>query len=287
MGMWRSLSLLIIGFWLLMSSLLVRYTWFPEGTQFSEVPVRMVLKQFLDQGSDVSTAGTLHIYRRDEKIGNATVSCRRSRNTDSDYAVRVDGMLDAGAVPNVEGIIRWGFTLKLQDVDRFGEIKGSLRFEPTRRIIDFLWQRGAAAPIINLRGDQSGMNQELVQAMVTQMLVGAGGGAGLGLVDPNAEVASLVQMKARETEMDFAGQKSKGYLLDFITMERWKVRAFITQAGELALVDLPEGYRLVEPVIHGLARDFDAEDAAELAAEEAAAAEKAKAEAEAAKQKEP
>lgn len=278
--MWRAFSLLIIGFWLVMSSLLVRFAWFPEGTQFSEVPARMVLKQFLEQGSEVSTAGTLHIYRRDEKIGNATVSCKRARDKDNDFSVRVDGMLDSGVVPQVEGVIRWGFTLKLQDVDRFGEVKGNLRFERTRKIIDFLWQRGAKAPIINLRGDQSGVNHELVQAMIMQML-GGGMDQSLG-VAPDAEVASLIQMKARDTEMDFAGQKSKGYLLEFATMERWKVRAFITQAGELALVDLPEGYRLVEPVIHGLARDFDAEDAAELAAEEAAAAA-----AEAAKQKEP
>ena len=43
-------------------------------------------------------------------------------------------------------------------------------------------------------------------------------------------------------------------------MDRWKARAFITEAGEFVLLNLPEGYRLVEPVIHGLIRDYDADD---------------------------
>jgi hypothetical protein len=46
-------------------------------------------------------------------------------------------------------------------------------------------------------------------------------------------------------------------------MDRWKARAFITEAGEFVLLDLPEGYRLVEPVIHGLVRDYDADDEVE------------------------
>ncbi len=285
--MWRILSLVILSFWLVMTALLVRYTWFPDGTVFSEVPPRVVLQQFLEQGSAVSNAGTLHIYRREEKIGDATLTCRRSREKSTDFSVRVDGVLYRGALAQVEDEIRWGFTLRLIDVDTFGEIKGTIRFQDARRIIDFLWKRGDRVPLISLRGNEGDVDSMMMQTMITQMLSGGGAGmmgglGGLGGLGqdlgaaPSTDISSLIQMKAHDGEMDFAGQKSKGYMLDFTAMERWKARAFITEAGELVLVDLPEGYRLVEPVIHNLAPDYDAEDEAELAAEAAAAAAKEK-----------
>lgn len=274
--MWRILSLLILSFWLVMTALLVRYTWFAEGTVFSEVPPRVVLQQFLEQGSAVSTAGTLHIYKRDQKIGDATLTCRRSRENSLDFSVRVDGVLTRGAIAQVDDEIRWGFTLRLFDVENFGEIKGTLRFQSAHKIIDFLWRRGDRMPTLNLRGEQGDTDQALIQAMLAQSLGGSGiPGLSLGPdlgAAAGADLFSLIVMKAHDSVMDFAGQKSKGYLMEFTAMDRWKARTFVTEAGELVLVDLPEGYRLVEPVIHGLAPDYDAEDEAELAAEAAAAA---------------
>lgn len=265
--MWRTVSLLILGFWLVMSSLLVRYVWFPEGTQFAEVPPRMVLRQFLEQGSAVSNAGTLDIYHRDQKLGHATMSCRRVRESQSDYLIRLDGVLEKGTVNHVAGTIRWGMSLRLLDVENFGELKGNIRLEEERRVIEFSWQRGARLPTISLRGGaDADVNAPVMQAMIEQIL-GTGGASamteGLG-VAPGTDIASLVQVKARDSVMDFAGHKSKGYLLEFTAMDHWKARAFITEAGELALVDLPEGYRLVEPDIHGLTPDYDAEDEEEV-----------------------
>ena len=277
--MWRILSLLILSFWLVMTALLVRYTWFPEGTVFSEVPPRVVLQQFLEQGSAVSTAGTLHIYHRDQKIGDATLTCRRSRDRSTDFSLRVDGVLTRGAIPQVDDEIRWGFTLRLLDVEHFGEMKGTLRFQAAHKTIDFLWKKGDRIPIISLRGENAEMDNAMVQALIAQVLGGGAALPGLGLglgaesgFAPESDIASLIQMRAHDSVMDFAGQKSKGYLMEFTAMDRWKARTFITEAVELVLVDLPEGYRLVEPVIHGLAPDYDAEDEAELAAEAAAAA---------------
>jgi hypothetical protein len=133
--------------------------------------------------------------------------------------------------------------------------------------VDFSWKKGELTPVIK-GAEDAGINTTMIQAMVAQAILG-GGIAGLPGMPQNRpspaaaagqDASSILQVRARERIMDFAGQKSQGHLLEFTMMERWKARAFITEAGEFVLMDLPEGYRLVEPVIHGLAPEYDEED---------------------------
>ena len=265
--MWRVISILIVMFWAVMTTLLVRYTWFPEGSAFAQVPPRVVLKQILEQSSAVSTASTFHIYRQDRKLGQASVSCRRLPTkvdaTEAGFSVRLDGVLDKGSLGNMEETYSFGVELKLRDVEHFAGIRGHVRMEKGRTLTAFTWEPGASQPSITVKREgKMVLDDQLIQPMIAQMLGGGGAenlAGNLG-VAPEADVGSLVELKARETVKVFAGQKSKGYTLEWIIMNRWRVRAFLTEAGELALVDLPEGYRLVEPVIHGLAPEYDDEE---------------------------
>jgi hypothetical protein len=279
-GMWRILSLVIIGFWLVMTSLLVRFVWFPEGTQFAEVPPSVVLRRYLEQSSAVSsavsTAGMLYVYRREEKIGFTTIRCTRLRPGGQDFMLRMDGFLDKGAVPFTPEKVTWRLALTLLNVEEFGELKGWVRIERTPWKTDFLWQKGQRVPSISVKApEEAGINDALIQMMLAQAFAGGGmpgmpampGAMAAGAV-PAVEPEGVLAIRARESEMKFAGQKSRGHLLEFTILGNWKARAFITEAGEFVLLNLPEGYRLVEPVIHGLVPDYDDEE------DEAAAAAK-------------
>ncbi|MFZ4766412.1 MAG: hypothetical protein ACOYMN_15785 [Roseimicrobium sp.] len=265
--MWRVVSVLIVSFWAVMTVLLVRVTWFPEGSQLAEVPPRVVLQQFLEQGSAMASANTFHVYHGDRKIGHATVSCSRLRGDGEhglrDFALRLDGRLDEGAIAKLEDIVTFGLELRLRDVLRFAGSKGNVRFEKGRLVASFAWPEGAPKPtlLVKQRG-QVMMDDRLWQMMSGEALAGTEAGAfaaQLG-VSPSAEVSSLVRLSARESLRTFAGHKSKGHALELTAMEHWKARAFFTAGGELVLVDLPGGYRLVEPVIHGLGPNYDEEE---------------------------
>ena len=265
--MWRTISLVVIGFWLVMTSLLVRFVWFPEGSHFSDVPPATVLRHFLEQSSAVSsavnTSGTLFIYHYDEKIGIANVRCTRLRAGAQDFMLRMEVFLDKNAVPFTEEKVSGSLNLKLIDVDQFGELDGKVRVERTPWLTKFHWQKGQRVPAISVRApEDAGINDAMIQLMLAQAL--AGGGVPGMPVDvaaaAGADGSGLLRVRARESLMEFAGQKSHGHMLEFTVMDRWKARAFITEAGEFVLLDLPEGYRLVEPVIHGLVRDYDADD---------------------------
>jgi hypothetical protein len=262
--MWRTISIVVVGFWLTMTSLLVRFVWFPEGTQFAEVPPTVVLRRFLEQSSavssDVNTSGTLLVYHRDQKIGFANVRCTRIRAGGQDFMIRMEGFLDREAVPFTSEKVAWSLSLKLLDVEQFGELKGKIRVEHTPWLTEFSWQKGQRVPTISVRApEEAGINDAMIQLMLAQAFAG-GGMPGVPAGAAGADGSGILRIRAQESEMDFAGQKSRGHSLEFTVLDRWKARAFITEAGEFVLLNLPEGYRLVEPVIHGLVRDYDADD---------------------------
>ncbi len=265
--MWRTISLVIISFWLVMTTQLVRFVWFPEGSQFAEVPPDVVLKRFLEQSSGVDNAGTLWIYHREKKIGFANIRCTRIRSDAQDYKLHLEGFLEKGSLSFTPEKVMWRIALNLQDVNRLGGFTAFMRVERSPWMVSVVWQRGQQIPLVQVRApEDSGINDAAVQLLAAQAF---GGGALPGLPADVAAAAEAggddsVKLRARQGQMDFAGQKSLGHNLELTLMNQWKVRAFITEAGELVHLTLPDGYRLIDPVIHGLIPDYDEDDEEDL-----------------------
>jgi hypothetical protein len=196
------------------------------------------------------------------------------------------GSLDENAINGIKDKIGWRFSLKLTDVDHFSELKfhaqldrdpqplapvpkagnGKIQVERFAPTLEFALKKGQRVPTVTAYG-WDGVNDQLIQALLTQAFAGeappgADGSPTSAQANAGAEAdkpmdPGVFQIHARESAMTIAGQKSQGYLLEFVLMDRWKARAFIAEAGELVLMDLPEDYHLVEPVIHGLAKEYD------------------------------
>ena len=244
---WRILSIFIVLFWCVMTGLLIRVTYFPYGTSFVEVPPRLVLRLFLEQGS---TVNTLHLYHRERKIGGAAVSARRLHNGgENDFVLMMAGSLDKGAIEGVEGMLGWRLNLPLLNGERWGGINGQIRFPDQGGVLEFDWQAGQPTPRFTLRQRgqitaDEGLLQTQLQAMFGQQGLPPGMGAGSS--------ADLISVQAREGAFKLAGQKRKGYLLTLGFMDKHQIKVFFTETGELALAELPNGYRALEPVVYGL-----------------------------------
>lgn len=258
--MLRVLMIGVLAFWLVMSVLLVRVVYFPDGTGFGKVPPELVLKMFLEQGT---TLNTLHVYHKERKLGFASISQRRTGAKDKersgDFVIFASGGMDKGAFAQVPGEVAWRVDFTVEALSKWKGSKGQVRIPESRMVLDFDWKSGQALPQFSLK--QHGLviaDEKVVAPLVTQVLGSPGAQTGLA-AQAGEEDAGLVKVTAREGTMTFAGQMRRGYVVEFSVMERWKARAFVTEAGELAVVDLPEGYRLVEPIIHGLAPEYDEE----------------------------
>lgn len=255
--MWRTLNFLIIAFWVLMTALLVRNVYFPEGTGFAEVPPRVILKSFLDQGGLINT---LHVYHRDRKIGHAAVNPRKMTEDpeDHDYDLLISGLLDKDAFPDFEGPISWHLDLRLDHGESWGGASGRVRLMASSTIFDFNWEKDKAIPTFTVkRNGQVVADDTLVQPFIAQMMLGQTPAPTLpdGTAITPQGMEGVFSVKSREGSMKIAGQKRKGYVIELGFMDRYNLKAFFTEAGELALVELPEGYRMLEPVIYGLIPD--------------------------------
>ena len=244
---WRVLTVLVLAFWLVMATLLVRVTYFPEGSQFSQLPPAAVFKTFLDHGA---TINALHVYQGERKLGHATLTPRRAGATD--YLLLVSCALDKGALRGMDGPVAWRLNLNLRNGSRWGGASGQVRLPDEGVLVKFDWAEGSPVPEFTMhRHGKLVTDDKALQPFLGQITAGHGApgvasGSGVG---PQGD---LLKVTAREGDMKIAGQRRKGYVIEFSLLQGYRVKAFFTEAGELALVDLPEGYRALEPVIHGL-----------------------------------
>jgi hypothetical protein len=59
-------------------------------------------------------------------------------------------------------------------------------------------------------------------------------------------------LKAREGRMDIAGKQRRCYIVQLPLMPSNQLKMYFSELGELARVDLPHGFRLIEPMMHGM-----------------------------------
>jgi len=258
--MWPAFKILIIASWLVVMSQMVRKVYFPEGSQLAEVPARVVLKLFLEQGTKLNA---LILFKDGKKIGHASLNARQldRDSPDSDFQLYATGGLDKGGVPSVDSEIGWRLDLRLLQGEHWGGLGGQIRMPSLATTLDFHWEQSEKMPRFELKQNgQVTMNEQLAAPFVAQAFAGQGSAViPGGTVVNTANAEGLIRMKSREGILVLAGQKRRGYVLEFTIMETYQAKAFFTEAGELALVELPNGYRLLESTIHNLEPDLDEE----------------------------
>jgi hypothetical protein len=260
----RAFMALVLGFWLVMTVLLVRYTYFPEGSQFAEVPTRVVMKLFLEQGSKNNT---MHVYHYDKKIGHSSIDAKPVRMIDargrepSAHVLKMAGTLEKGMIKSVNEIVHWRLEVRLKRMEEFEFLKGQVHLQETGFTASFTWNAGDRAPKIAIAQNGEAMAQsQMLQTLLGQAMGGSIALPGQSPGAPGGISEEQVHMSTREGTMTIGGQKRAGYTMEIGAMDHWRVKAFFTEAGELALVTLPEGYRLMEQVIYGLAPDYGEEE---------------------------
>ncbi|MCE9518254.1 MAG: hypothetical protein K8R87_01600 [Verrucomicrobia bacterium] len=248
---WRSLVIFITLFWLVMVTLLVRVTYFPEGSQFAQMPPGIVLQMFLDHGA---SGKQLHLYHGEKKIGHLTLDVRGmpAAQSPGDYTLLLTGYIEKGALPDVASAVNLRLNINLREARRWAGAAGQIRLSDDGVLLDFKWLEGRATPEFTLH--RKGVLQAddgLLQPMLGQF----GAGTGAGAPPAGTMQDDFFKVSARESTMKIAGQKCKGYVIGFSILDRYHATAFFTEEGSLALIELPEGYRALEPNIHGLVPD--------------------------------
>jgi len=260
--MWTLFKGLVILFWLTTTVLLVRNVYFPPNHQLHEIPAGVVMKGFLDHGAELNA---MQIFHNNEKIGHAVVTPRKVKPSDpaSDYILTFSGSLEPNTVPSVQGMVSWSVEIRLKGEADWSGVGGLVRF--SQSVLDFHWDRGEKFPHFVLKQNgQWKMDDRTAAPWLAQGMLGPQVASLLQAPAKDKEAApaaaeedGLIKVHSQEGILILAGQKRRGYMIDLTFMDTYHMRAMFTEAHELALVELPEGYKLEDSNVYNLEPDID------------------------------
>jgi len=261
---WRVAAVLAVIFWAVMSGLLVRDIYFPEASRFAIVPPRMVMDLFLRQSE--SFGCTLHLYHQREKMGHANLQVNRriKPNQETVYDMIAHGAVEQVAPEDqVRSIMAsWSLGCTLADGERWQNLAIKASFPQRDASMRLTWSETEPAPeVLVKQGERVLMNSQDVKLLMGMgagqdsalaMLSLLGGGMPKAGKQPDNKDKEATKLQAREGMMMLAGRQRKCFVLTLPIMGMYEVKMIFTEAGELARIDLPDDYVLLEPTIHGL-----------------------------------
>ena len=257
---WRTISALGILFWAVMTGLLIRDTYFPEESRFAEVPPKFVMDLFLHHRE---SAATLLLYRGEEKLGHSTFTVRRQPLTPGQtemYDLQGSGTVEGKAFGAAGSDLTWRMSGELDDGQRWRSMIFQTGWRPgdgpdgARDGIAATvgWKQGGGSPFFEVRqGGKVVMDMAKADSMLKGGTLPLGGLLSSSLSGGGA-LSNMAQVKAREGAMMLAGKRRKCYVLQMQFLGLYEIKVLFTEAGEMARIDLPQGYHLLEPTIHGL-----------------------------------
>jgi hypothetical protein len=255
--LWKVLTAVLLLFWSVMTGLLMRTVYFPEQSVLAEVPVRMVLDLFLNQA--VTHSNTLHLYHQEKRLGHASFHVIRSGKEVEEaplYRMTVSGGLDAEAGEGRRLAAGWRMEADLRDGEELEALRMDLTAAEVERTVQIRWKKGEKLPAMEVRqGNRVVMDTKgaLAMAGMGEQLGLFGGVMGFG---EGAGGAPQVEVEAREGLMELAGRGRRCFVVRMRFFGVHEAQALFTEVGELARVDLPHGFSLKEPLIHGLEPDL-------------------------------
>lgn len=242
-----------------MTGLLVRDVYFPDDSRFAEVPPGMIFDRFLQQAE--VNAGTLHLYHGAEKIGHASLTLGSSRVPAGGkrYHWLVRGVVERLRSRGERVDITWEITGMSDGMDQWRQMEFTASVPRQETTVKMAWLGGETSPSIkitragHLMLDTS--NAGLLMALGMAGVQGAAGGEWVQAMMPlngGSGARELFDFTAREGGIDLAGRVRRCFLLTAPLPGAQRIRIIFAGTGELARIDLPQDYRLIEPFLHGM-----------------------------------
>ena len=254
---WRFLTAIIVLFWAVMTGLLIRDTYYPDHSRYAEVPVSHVLDLFLTEAAAFNN--TLHLLHGDQKMGHASFTIRKVSEESAEvpeYALLVHGVVE---IPADAGKVNANFMLagELLRAEQWKHFEAEVTAPNAQLEARMSWTMGDRLPQIEVKkAEQVVMNTAMAEAMMKLPDELGGKFQLLTKILPGLSVnqASLAasRIQAREGVMELAGKRRRCFIVTFAAMQGLEVKIYFTEIGELARIELPQNYRLIEPMMHGL-----------------------------------
>lgn len=248
----RLISILIIGFWLLMTGLLMRAIWFPGDSRLDKISPGAVLRVIAARGEP----SHLDIYENRRVVGKLNVSPMSPQLSGKKQKIRLhlDGTLDLRIQAQkltVTGDVLFSHEGELAGIDLKLLLK-SQKLELTIR------QDGAGQePTLRLtmlgmtlldtsRNVREGEVLEANPSIALLLSFAGISPADLESARQKAEVeASATSLDARQGEFELSGRKHRGYVISVLRQNTPAFRMCVENTGQIMSIETPVSYRLI------------------------------------------
>lgn len=250
---WRLISALVVLFWTVMTGLIIRDTYFPDYSRFAEVRVRWVFDKFLSEAATFNN--TLHLYQGQNKIGHTGFALRKLDEGRGKDDKPLYGLVANGAVTfaSANGKMDVVFRLngELLEAEHWQSFDIHITSPNNEMEAMIAWKAGDELPAIEVKkAGQVVMNTQMAKLMLENPVTT--GWLSPMMVSGALPQVSTMRLQAREGRLDLAGKQRRAYIVTASLMEGYEARLYFTELYELARVELHGGYRLIEPMMHGL-----------------------------------
>lgn len=256
--LWKFVTALIVLFWAAMTVLLVRQTYYPEGSAFTSISVNALLDRAAQQR--YLTRNTLTLTRHGVKYGHADISIGERMDPQTaahtGFTWQAGGLIEGKAWGVADGSAVWRFDAEVNDRQLWERISLAIRVADTDTNLLVGWKVGDEMPKIELkRSGEVIMNTEQALAQAkSQQGTGTAGLMGMlpgFLGKQKVSLENLIQMQAHRGTMQLAGEDRKSMLLTLSLLGFYQAKFYYTEAGELARIELPQGWLLLDPMLLG------------------------------------
>lgn len=247
----RFLTFFIIGFWAVMTGLLLQSLWFPADSRLTRINPGAVFQLVAARGESSS----LDIYDDRKIVGRLNIQTSRLRKEQRhDIKLRINGRMQM-AHPLVDGVsLGLDATGNLSHTGEVGEFQGTVEVGSGPKI-EISLKSADATPSVKV--EHQGMtlfNSAVLETdgLESQPLVGLiMGMMGVSLKefqvvkDQAQNQADQMVLEARQGEFDLAGQKRKGYVINWGAPGKPGFRMCVENTGEIVSVATPTSYHLL------------------------------------------
>lgn len=256
---WRAVAAFAILFWAVMTGLLISDVYFSDDPRFAGVPTSFILERFLQQAE--ADVNTFHLYHGADRIGHANLTVGSSRF--SDGAVRyhwlVRGVVERLQAKSERFDITWEFTGLSNRLGEFSRMEFTASMAKQEASVNVQWSTGDKFPSVKVTRGGVG----LVDTQNSGLLM-ALGFAGMdmkgdrdwrqivGTLHGNSSGGGEFHFTAFEDEVVLKGRKRRCFRVTAPLPGGQMLGMVFAETGELARIDLPQDYRLIEPMIHGV-----------------------------------
>jgi hypothetical protein len=256
---WRAAAALAVVFWAVMTGLLIRDVYFPDESRFAMVPSGLVLDRFLKQAE--VNANTLHLYHGSEKIGHANLTIGSSWATGGGarYHWLARGVVERWQSRGERMDATW-------EINGVSDAKGDWLHMEIMAVLPkqhasfkVAWLEGEKFPSVKVtQNGKAVLDTQNAGVLMALGLAGMQNGAvgswaqALAPLTGDLPEAGTFHFTAREGGITLAGRERRCFLVTAPLPGGQQVRMIFAETGELARIDLPQDYRLIEPLIHGM-----------------------------------